>query len=340
MDHECEAYGFSDGGYGDEFGVGEGVRGAARPEPAARDSPNGVHEAECDALAHYQREARRHPSSESDPRPCCCTPCGVDAATTDARNGTRSARAVFRAHRDEVVERHLDLVLRVAKHYLGLGLPLEDLVQEGNIGLLAAIEGFDPDRGVPFPAYAAGWIRQAVCRAISVQTRTIRIPLEVLGLRRRAESILSDLEQEAHNDALYSGHYEAPTVEDCARKLGVSVGRLRTTIERLPDMASLDAPVDDDGSPLSSRLSDTEQRNPAACAAAEERRSRIGAAVSALPARVRHVMRRYYGLDGNGMASFTEIGRELHLSRERVRQLHNQGLACLRRDSRVRASAS
>ncbi len=340
MDHEREAHDFLNGDYGDEVAGGEGVPGAARAEPAARGSPNGTHEAECDPLAHYQREARRHRFSESDARRYCCTSHGVDAATAGARNGTPPARAVFRAHRDEVVEGHLDLVVRVARHYLGFGLPLEDLIQEGNMGLLAAIEGFDPDRGVPFPAYAVGWIRQAICRAISVQTRTIRIPLEALGLRRRADSVLSDLEQEAHNDALCSGHYEAPTVEDCARKLGVSAGRLRTTIERLPDMASLDAPVRGDGLPLSSRLADAGQRDPEACAAAEECRSRIGAAVSALPARVRHVMRRHYGLDGNGMASFTEIGRELHLCRERVRQLHNQGLASLRRDVRVRASAS
>ena len=238
------------------------------------------------------------------------------------------------------MEGHLDLVVWLARHYRRLGLPLEDLIQEGNLGLLAAVQGFDPDRGVPFATYATGWIRQAICRAISIKSRTIRIPLEALGLRRRAASVLSDLKQEARNTSLRSGHYRAPTVEDCARRIGVSTPDLSANIRRLPDVESFDAPAAPDGSPLLSRLADAAGQNPADGAAAAERRSRIEAVLEDLSERDQFVVRRHYGFDGNGAASFTEIGRDLHLGRERVRQLHNAALARLRCDPRVLVSKS
>lgn len=231
-----------------------------------------------------------------------------------------------------MVEGNLALVVRIATRYQRFGLPLEDLIQEGNLGLLAAIRQFDPERGVPFPAYATGWIRQAICRAISIKSRTIRIPLDVLALRRRATGVLDDLEQEAHNQSCRSGRYEAPSVEDCARALGVSTGRLQTTIKRVPEVESLDAPSGPEGEPLLSSVADLEQPNPLECAWTAERRALLLAAISELPHRLRHVIQRHYGLLGGGPARFTAIGRELHLSRERVRQLHNQGLALLRHD--------
>ena len=257
-----------------------------------------------------------------------------DAKASGALHNGRAEEA-FRARRNEMVEGSLALVVRIAKHYERFGFPLEDLIQEGNLGLLAAVRQFDSERGIPFANYATGWIRQAICRAISIKSRTIRIPLEVLGLRRRAARVLSDLEQEAHNRSCRSGHYEAPTVEDCAHELGVSTDRVRTTIRRVPDVDSLDAPAGARGRPLLSSVADSEHPDPLDCASAAEQRSLLHAAISRLPQRLRHVMERHYGFHGDGPASFTAIGRELHLSGERVRQLHKQGLALLRHDPRM-----
>lgn len=288
------------------------------------------------ALAIYLREVRRRRRISADrARRCCRTMHDADDAKIPGARWADRAEEVFRASRNEMVEGNLALVIRIAKQYERFGFPFEDLIQEGNLGLLAAVRQFDVERGVPFAAYATGWIRQAICRAISIKSRTIRIPLEVLGLRRRAAGVLDDLEQEAHNQCCRSGHYEAPTVEDCAHALGVSTDRLHTTIRRVPDVDSLDAPAGPEGEPLLSSVADLEQPNPLECASAAEQRSLLHAAISELPHRLRYVMQRHYGLLGGGPASFTAIGRELHISRERVRQLHNQGLALLRHDSRM-----
>ena len=304
---------------------------AASADPSV-EARNGDHS----ALAIYLRELRRCRQISADRARSCCQMMhdAADAKTPGARRVDRAEEA-FRASYNEMVEGNLALVVRIARPYERFGLPFEDLIQEGNLGLLAAIRQFDPERGVPFPAYATGWIRQAICRAISIKSRTIRIPLDVLGLRRRATSVLADLEQEAHNQCCRSGHYKAPTVEDCARALGVSTDRLQTTIRRVPEVESLDAPAGPEGEPLLSSVADLEQPNPLECAWTAEQRSLLRTAISELPHRLRHVIQRHYGLLGGGPASFTAIGRELNLSRERVRQLHNQGLASLLHDPRM-----
>lgn len=263
----------------------------------------------------------------------------ADAAGANGDEQTGHA-VVYRTKRHEMIEGNLALVVSIARGYRRFGVPMEDLIQEGNLGLLAAVRRFDPEFGVKFSTYAAGWIRQAICRAISIKSRTIRIPLDVLGLRRRVASVLSDLEQEAHNRGCRSGHYEAPTLEDCADELGISTDRLRTVIRRVPDVVSLNAPDVPGGRPVGSSVADSGQRDPLESASADEQKSLLRAAISGLPHRLQHVMRRYYGLSAEGPASFSEIGRELHLSRERVRQLHNQGLGQLRNAPRLRLLAN
>ena len=327
-----------------DWGYGGEVAGACGEEFEASGEP-GVSAPEqtgaCNSLALYLRDVRRQPrmSASNTGRWRCALRDGR-AATALLGNGPRIPGEVVEANRQVVIEANLALVVRMARRYERFGLPLEDLIQEGNMGLLAAAERFDPERGVPFPIYATAWIRQAICRAISIQTRTIRIPLEALGLRRQASRVWADLEQEAHNESLLSGRYRAPTVEDCARKLGVSTEHLRTTVRRLPEVASLDAPLGPEGEPLLSYLAEASGKNPEDCAAAEESRSRIEAWLRALPDRTRFILQRHYGLDGNGAVGFAEIGRELHLSRERVRQLHNNALRRVQSDSWVDTSAS
>lgn len=327
-----------------DWSYGGEITGADGEESAAAGGP-GVSAPKqtgaCDSLALYLRDVRRQPRmSARDAGRCRCAWHDEEAAAASFGNGPRVTSEVVEASRQVVIEANLALVVRLARQYERFGLPLEDLIQEGNIGLLAAAKRFDPERGVPFPPYATAWIRQAICRAISIQTRTIRIPLEALGLRRQAARVWSDLEQEAHNDALRSGRYRAPTVEDCARKLGVSAERLRVTVRRLPQVASFDAPLGPDGEPLLSYLAETSGKSPEDCAAAQESRSRIEARLRSLPDRTRLILERRYDLDGKGAAGFAEIGRQLHLSRERVRQLHNDALRRLQSDSWVDTSAN
>lgn len=316
-------------------------------EPLAReeaaDAPRGHLETlngQFDSLALYLRDVHRCgriSAAGTRRRRGAMRDAKAAGANASARNGSAE---VFRAKQRELVEGNLRLVVCIARAYRRFGLPMEDLVQEGNLGLLAAVRKYDPEFGVAFSTYAAGWIRQAICRAISIKSRTIRIPLEVLALRRRAARVLSELEQEAHNRECRSGHYEAPKPEDCAHELGISTDCLQSTIRRVPDVVSLDAPAFPGGDPVGSVVADSAKRDPLECASVEERRSLLDAAVSALPHRLRRVMLRHYGLAGEGPTSFAEIGRELRLSRERVRQLHNQGLALLRNAPRLRASVN
>ncbi len=227
---------------------------------------------------------------------------------------------------DALVEAHLGLVVRIAKRYIRYGYPVEDLIQEGNLGLLAAARRFEPARGIRFENYAAGWIRQAVCRALSIRSRTIRIPLDVLLLRRQAERVLAELEQEAGERGSRAGRRERQTEEECARRLGVPLERLKATLRSTPDVISLDGPV----AALAAILEDASAKNPFESAALLEQCALLRAGLEAMPGRLRLVMTRYYGLDGREPASFAALGRELSLSRERVRQLHNRGVASLR----------
>ena len=326
-----------------DWGYGGEIAGAGGEELEAAGEPGVLapkRTGACNSLALYLRDVRRQPrmSARNTGRCRCALHDGETAAFLG--NGPRVPGEVDEANRQVIIEAHLALVVRMARRYERFGLALEDLIQEGNLGLLAAAERFDPERGVPFPTYATAWIRQAICRAISIQTRTIRIPLEALGLRRQAARVWAELEQEAHNDSLRSGHYRAPTVEDCARKLGVSTEHLRTTVRRLPEVASLDAPLGPEGEPLLSYLAEASGKSPEDCAAAEESRYRIEGWLRALPDRTRLILQRHYDLDGNGAVGFAEIGRELRLSRERVRQLHNNALRRLQSDSWVDTSAN
>lgn len=225
------------------------------------------------------------------------------------------------------MEDHLELVASIARRYRRYGVPYEDLVQEGALGLLAAVRNFDPERGVPFRAYATRWIRQAICRGLSIRRRVIRIPQEVLQIRRRLHHVRAELEQQAEEGS--------PTIEDCARVMGVTPEVLRTTMRRVPEVTSLDAANGPDGVACFSSLRDN-RPCPLASAVSRERSRLLRAAIADLPGRLGRVMRRRYGISGHP-ATLAEIGAELGVSRERVRQLHNRGIALLRQNARLRA---
>ncbi len=239
-----------------------------------------------------------------------------------------------------LIEGNLRLVVSIARRYQGMGLPLADLIQEGNLGLMAAARRFDPVRTRRFSRYAAGWIREAICRALSQKTRTIRIPLDQLALRRRAASVEANVEQRYRNDECRTGWHRPHTTDDDAHEIGVDPEVLRATIRLVPDVESLDAPTTPGGLPMWNRLEDPASPDPCDAAARSEERRQVREAVSHLPPRLRHIMSRRYGLAGSGEASLVDIGHELHISAERVRQLQRRAMAMVSRELRARQRCS
>jgi len=239
-----------------------------------------------------------------------------------------------------LIEGNLRLVVSIARRYQGMGLPLADLIQEGNLGLMAAARRFDPARTRRFSRYAAGWIREAICRALSQKTRTIRIPLDQLALRRRAASVEANVEQRYRNDECRTGWHRPHTTDDDAHEIGVDPEVLRATIRLVPDVESLDAPATPGGLPMWNRLEDPASPGPCDAAARSEERRQVREAVSHLPPRLRHIMSRRYGLAGSGEASLVDIGHELHISAERVRQLQRRAMAMVSRELRARQRCS
>ncbi len=279
---------------------------------------------DLDPVALYLRDTRR--VSRSSRRGRC------------QQEGKPGEWAVCARGRRRLVLTNLGLVVVTAKRYRRLGLPLGDLIQEGNLGLLAAARRFEPATGVDFAGYATGWIRHTICRALSVQPRLIRIPLRRVELQRHAALVVADAEQRHGNEGCAGGHGRPP--EPDAREDGISVEELRSVIAWLPEVESLDATPP--GADRARRLTipDTRSPDPAHLAAQSEERGQLRAAVRRLPERLRIVLERRFGLDGRGRTSLARIGVELGISAERVRQLQNRGLALLRQDPRLAGPAS
>jgi len=314
----------------------DALAGAAkhRPETHFRD-PGGDSPDDLGVMQLYLRDAgRTRRLTGREERRCC----RFLRYARWRNSGSKGPKQTFggRCARGDclLIEGNLELVVSIARRYQGMGLPLADLIQEGNLGLITAAGGFDPARTPRFPRYAAGWIRETICRALSQKSRTIRIPLDQLALRRRAASVEADVEQRYRNDECRTGWHRPHTTEDDAHEIGVDPQALRATIRRVPDVKSLDAPRTEGGPPLRNLLADAGSPDPCDAAARAEERTRIREAVAHLPARLRHVIERRYGFGGSDEASLTEIGRELQVSAERIRQLQSRAMVMLSRELR------
>jgi RNA polymerase primary sigma factor len=219
--------------------------------------------------------------------------------------------------RKRLIEKNLRLVVSVAKRYRGYGLPFEDLIQEGNIGLMKAVEKFDPDRGFRFSTYATWWIRQAVQRAVADKGRTIRVPVHMTEKIRKVSRAMSELAVEFERE---------PTEEEVARRLGWDSQEIRLTLSAMPDATSLDQPVssEDTASELGDFIEDERTSDTPDTVMREMETAHLREAIERLPERARYVLVRRYGLDDREPATLAELGDELDISRERVRQLQRE----------------
>lgn len=227
-----------------------------------------------------------------------------------------------RAAQDHLILANTRLVISVAKKYVGRGLPLSDLIQEGNIGLIRAVKKFDWRRGHKFSTYATWWIRQAVTRAIADQSRTIRVPVHMGDQINRLLRLQQQLAQELGRD---------PTVEELAEAMGVPPSRVEQLLQIARQPVSLDMPTDDEEeSVLGDFIEDRGMLSPSEAVTQQMLREILHEALATLSPREVRILKLRYGLADGRMYTLEEVGRKLGVTRERVRQIEAQALARLR----------
>ncbi|MGD0282201.1 MAG: sigma-70 family RNA polymerase sigma factor, partial [Dissulfurispiraceae bacterium] len=238
------------------------------------------------------------------------------------------ARHLVMEAKNELITRNLRLVVNIAKNYVGRGLPLLDLIQEGNIGLMKAVDKFKYEKGFKFSTYATWWIRQAITRALIDQTKTIRVPVHMMEFYNRVTKSSRELTQQLGRE---------PTNEEIAKKLIVPVRKVEEVFRAIQDPIALQTPIGDEDTELEDFIGDKTSPSPYSDAERIETSEQIQRVLRTLTPKEETVVRMRFGIGVDRDHTLEEVGRYLSITRERVRQIEAKALRKLKHPSRLRA---
>jgi RNA polymerase primary sigma factor len=310
--------------------VGRPVRRLPSPEPDPLPGEDeetklelvpeeGTLDAPAEEEDEEEREERQAAATTQDPLKLYVRQIGDGPLLTPAeeRELARRKDEGDEAAKRRLIESNLRLVMSITRNYVNSGVPLLDLIQEGNLGLIRAVEKFDYKMGYKLSTYATWWIRQAVTRAIADQGRTIRLPVHVVDQVRRVMRARRILTQKLNRE---------PLIEEIAKESGFEVKRVRELFDLVEDPVSLETPVGDGDSMYGDMIEDVNSERPDESLAEMLRSAELQTALAQLSERMRHVLELRFGLTGAVPKTLEEVGAELGVTRERVRQLESRAL--------------